>query len=155
MAGMELLGRMVNIIPVAAGAPFKFRSASVAMFVISGATAAPTINERTSFGGSDTAISVIKNVYWTTANNGTAAWSKLTYVSGTAPFTSGPLSTYTHGTTTGLTTATVSVFHVFSSELSDPNNYLNCAVGGSGTGIVVVGDLVHQRPPANLEILGA
>lgn len=157
MAGMEALGRICNIVPAlgSGNTPLKMRGASGFMILISGATAVATVNERSSFAGSDTAIAVIKNVYWTTASNGTVAWSKLTFVNGVAPFGSGPLSTYTHGTTTGLTTATVSVFHVLTSELSDPNNYINVVVTGSGTGIAIPYDLVTQRGPANLEVLGS
>lgn len=156
MAGMEALGRLCNVIPIAAGKPFKMRSASVAMVVITGAAAAPTVNERTSFGGADTALAAIKNIYWSTATDGTAAWNKITYPTASATFTTGaPLSTYTHGTTAGLTTANCSVFHIFTSELSDPFNYLNIAVGGAGLAQVYLGDLVVQRAPANLEIVGS
>lgn len=148
MAGMEALGRVCDIIPIAAGKPFKLRGASAVMFCVTGAAAQPTINERSSFGGSDTALAVIKDVYWSTATDGTAAWSKL--------IISPTVSTYTHGTTTGLTTATMSVFHVFTSMLSDPFNYLNC-VSTAGPALItaVLYDLVHQRGPANLEIKGS
>lgn len=148
MAGMEALGRLCNVIPIAAGKPFKLRGASGALFVVTGATAQPTLNERSSFGGSDTAIAVIKTIYWATATDGTAAWNKLIPAS--------PLSTYTHGTTTGLTTAAMTAFHVFTSMLSDPNNYLN-VVSTAGPALVtaIPYDLVHQRGPANLEILGS
>lgn len=155
MAGMEALGRLCNVIPIAASAPFKFRGASTVMVVATGATAVVTLQQSNAFGGTYSNLAAIKNVYWTTQTNGTAAWSKLTYVNGVAPFGSGPLATYTHGTTTGLTTATCSVFHIFTSELSDPNNYLQVVMGGSGLCSVYLGDLVVQRGPANLEVLGS
>lgn len=148
MAGMEALGRVCDVIPIAAGKPFKMRGASACLFVVTGAAAQPTLNERSSFGGSDTALAVIKDVYWATATDGTAAWNKLVI--------SPTVSTYTHGTTTGLTTATMTAFHVFTSELSDPFNYLNC-VSTAGPALVtaILYDLVHQRGPANLEIKGS
>ena len=148
MAGMEALGRVCDVIPIAAGKPFKLRGASACLFVVTGSAAQPTINERSSFSGSDTAISVIKNVYWSTATDGTVAWSKLVI--------SPAVSTYIHGTTTGLTTATMSAFHVFTSQLSDPFNYLNC-VSTAGPALItaILYDLVHQRGPANLEVKGA
>lgn len=147
MAGMEALGRVCDVIPIAAGKPFKVRGASAVLFVVTGAAAQPTINERSSFAGADTALAVIKTVYWSTATDGTAAWSKLIVAN---------LSTYTHGTTTGLTTATMSAFHIFTSMLSDPFNYLNC-VSTAGPALVtaILYDLVHQRGPANLEIKGS
>lgn len=148
MAGMEALGRVCNIIPIAAGKPFKMRGASAVMVCVTGAAAQPTLNERSSFAGSDTALAVIKDVYWSTATDGTAAWNKL--------IISPTVSTYTHGTTTGLTTAAMTVFHVFTSMLSDPFNYLNVVnTAGSSLITVIPFDLVHQRGPANLEILGS
>ena len=112
MAGMEVLGRNANIIPVAKAAPFKMRSASSAMIVCTipsvGSGDTFTINEQTSFGGGTTAIPVIKNIYWTAALNGTAAWNKITYsqtnLTGIFLTAGGPLSAITLGTagTTGL-----------------------------------------------------
>jgi hypothetical protein len=144
---MEMLGRTVNVIPIASGKPFKLRSASVVMVVVTGATAVITLNERSSFGGADTALAAIRDVYWSTATDGTAGWNKLIF--------SPQVSTYTHGTTTGLTTAAMTVFHVYTSQLSDPFNYLNAVATGSGLCSVTLGDLVHQRAPASLEILGS
>lgn len=147
MAGQEALGRVCDVIPIAAGKPFKLRGASGALFVVTGAAAQPTLNERSSFAGSDTPLAVIKNIYWSTATDGTVAWNKLTVSN---------LSTYIHGTTSGLTTATMTAFHVFTSMLSDPFNYLN-VVSTAGPALVtaILYDLVHQRGPANLEIKGA
>jgi hypothetical protein len=156
MAGMEVLGRLANVIPIAAGAPFKIRGASCHMVVVTGATAVATLAQDSSFGGGfATAAAIVKNIYWTTATNGTAAWSKLTYVNGTAPFAAGPLSTFTLGTTTGLTTAIAAVFHIFTSELADPYNYIKVTMTGGGLCSVFSSDLTPQRAPANLEIMGA
>jgi hypothetical protein len=157
MAGMETLGRLCNVIPIASGVAFKMRGASVAMFVLTGSTAVATLQQQPGFGGTPVTLPMIKDVYWSTQTNGTAAWNKLTYNANAlaAPFASGPIATYTHGTTTGLTTATCSVFHIFTSELSDPENYVLCTATGSGLLSVYLGDLVHQRGPANLEILSA
>jgi len=143
---MELLGRACNIIPIAAGKPFRMRGASTAMIVVTGAAAVPILNNRATFAGSDTALAVIRVVYWSTATDGTAAWNKL--------IISPSVSTYTHGTTTGLTTANMSAFHVFTSQLTDPNAYLNVTVT-SGLIYAVLGDLTVQRGPASLELLGA
>lgn len=164
MAGMEALGRLFNVVGAlgSGNTPIKFRGASGIAVVVSGSTAVVTVNERSSFSGGDTAIFVIKNVYWTTATNATVAWSKLAFNLAVAPYLTGgpssgpgPLSTYTHGTTTGLTTATLSVFHIFTSQLSDPNNYVNVVITGSGSGYAIPYDLVSARGPANLEVMGA
>ncbi len=163
---MEVLGRNANIIPLAKSQSFKMRGASSAMITCSipsvGSGDTFTVNEASSFAGGLTAITVIKNIYWATAANGTVAWQKITYsqtnLTGIFLTAGGPLSAITLGTagTTGLTTALVAVFHVFTSELSDPNNYIQCTVTGSnGLVNVVLSDLVVQRAPANLEILAS
>lgn len=154
MAGMESLGRLCNVIPIAAGAAFKMRSASVVQVLCTGNDTF-TVQEATSFGGSYAPVAVIKNVYWTTANNGTAAWNKFTYVNGTNLLSAITLNSSGAGTPAAMVNATCGVFHVFTSELSDPNNYLKITVGASGLVQVYLGDLVTQRGPANLEILGA
>lgn len=157
MAGMEGLGRLFNVIPnITTNSKFKIRGASAVTVVVSGATAVVTLAQDSAFGGSfSTSAPVIKNVYWATAADGTAAWNKLTFVAGTAPFTSGPLATYTHGTTTGLTTAVMSAFCVYTSEFSDPNSYLRVTMTGSGIAQILHHDLVHQRTPVNLETLAS
>jgi hypothetical protein len=147
MAGQEALGRVLDIIPIAAGKPFKMRNASGVMFVTTGSTSAPVLNERSSFGGSDTALPVIKTVYWSTATDGTAVWNKLILPAA--------VSTFTLGTTAGLTTALMCAFHVYTSHLSDPFNYLNLVGGGSGLNYAVLYDLTVQRGPAALEIKGS
>lgn len=159
MAGMEALGRLCNVvnINVTSNAIFKMRGASCAMVVLYGSSAVVTLAQDSTYGGSfSTALACIKNVYWrATPGDGTVVWNKLTYVSGTAPYTSGPLSTYTHGSTTGLSTAYLSVFHIFTSEMSDPYDYVKATITGSGNATIIPVDLVHQRAPANLEIISS
>jgi hypothetical protein len=161
---METLGRVNNVIPnVSTNAVFKIRGASTVQVVVTGAAAVVTLAYDSTFGGSfSNAGYFIKNVYWSTSAAGTAAWSKMTYNLANAPYlTGGPggvpgaLSTYTHGTTSGLTTAVMSCFHVFTSEFSDPYNYLKVTMTGSGIAQIIMGDLVVQRAPANLEILAS
>jgi hypothetical protein len=159
MAGMEALGRLCNVvnINISTNAIFKQRGASCTMVVLYGAAAVVTLAQDISYGGAfATALACIKNIYWrATPGDGTVVWNKLAYVNGTAPFGSGPLSTYTHGTTTGLTTAYLSVFHIFTSEMSDPYDYIKVTITGSGNASIFPVDLVHQRAPANLEIISS
>ena len=158
MAGMEGLGRLFNVIPnVSTNAVFKIRGASCHAVVVSGAAAVVTLAQDSTFGGGfATAANVIKNVYWrATPGDGTVVWNKLTFVNGTAPFASGPISTYTHGTTVGLTTAVTSVFHIFTSELADPFSYIKVTMTGAGIAQIIPVDLTPQRAPANLELLSS
>jgi len=150
VAGMEALGRVCQVIPIAAGKAFKMRNASGVMVVCTG-TDTFTVNEATSFGGSYTSVQVIKNVYGSTATDGTAAWTKLTYVNGATPLSAVTIG----GGSPTIASAAMLAFHVFTSELSDPNNYLKITVAASGLVQVVPYDLMAQRAPANLEILGS
>lgn len=147
MAGMEQLGRNVNVIPIASGKPFKFRGASVVSFLCTG-TDTFTVRIGSSFAVNATAPGpVIRTVYWSTASDGTVGWSKLILAAAADNIVT--------GTTAGLTTATVAWFSIYTSELADPNNYIKCTATAAGLVIAILGDLTHQRGPANLELLGA
>lgn len=154
MAGMESLGRLDNVIAIAAGQAFKFRGASTVEVTCTGNDTF-TVNQSSSYGGSYTAVNVIKNIYWATASNGTAGWSKFTWVNTTTPLSAITLNSGGAGTPASIVNATVAVFHVFTSELSDPNDYLKITVGASGLVQIRMTDLVVQRAPANLEVLGS
>lgn len=138
MAGMEALGRICNVIPIAAANAFSLKQASGAMIVCTGNDTF-TLNKSSSFGGSYTALSVITRYYTNTATNGTAVWAAATQAAGSTV-------TQSSGTT---------VFHVLTSQLADPNDYLKITVGASGLVAVVLYDLAVQRKPANLTIPGA
>ena len=148
MAGQEALGRLFNLVPNAISHPFKLRGASGVAIMTTGADAVVTVKEDSTFGGSfSTTLAAIKTVYWATASDGTVIWNKLTVSS---------IGTFTHGTTSGLTTAVATVFHLFTSMLTDPNDYIKITCTGTTPVCVAIPyDLVHQRGPANLEIQGA
>lgn len=154
MSGMEALGRLVNVIPIAAGKPFKMRGASGVLFVVTGNDTF-TLKASSSFGGAYSALTAINDVYWTTGTDGTAAWNKFRFLdaaNGGALVNNFKIGA---GGTAGLTTATAAAFHVFTSQLSDPNDYLEVTVAATGLVTAIPYDLVTQRGPANLEILGA
>jgi hypothetical protein len=120
------------------------------MIVVTGATAVITMTQAAGFAGTPQTLLCIKNVYASTASNGTAAWTKAITWSNT----SAPLATYTHGAGS-LVGAAMSAFTVFTSELADPFNYVIATATGSGLCYVVTGDMIHQRTPANLAIMAA
>lgn len=168
MSGMELLGRELNVIPIAAGQAFKGRGASAYTFVAYNANATTTttvtLTQGSVYGTVSTALYAIKDVYTTTAVNGTAVWTKQTYNVAVAPWLAGgpnsgpgPTNTFTfNNTAQNFVTAACCVFCVFTSELADPYDYIECAISGSGGLVIAIPhDLVSQRAPANLEILGA
>lgn len=148
MAGMEGLGRVVNVIPIAACAGMKMRGASSITFVCTGNDTF-TLTVASSFGGTYSAPpttslggGMIHNYYTATATNGTAAWTdtKLAYGS------------YVNAVT--IASGTVA-FTIFTSQFTDPACYVKCSVGSGGLVTAIHHDLVVQRDPKNLEILGA
>lgn len=147
---MESLGRLCNVIPIAAGAAFKMRSASVAQVTCTGADTF-TVQTSSSFGGAYAPANMIKNVYGSAQTNGTAAWTKLAYVNGNTPLSAVAIG----GGSPTIAGATVLVFHLFTSEFPDPTDYVKITVAAAGLVQVYLGDLVSQRAPANMEILGA
>jgi hypothetical protein len=151
---MEGLGRVFNVVPIITGGPaISLNGCSAVTFVITGSTAVPTLTIATSFGGTyrasgffSPAWTPITRVYWSTATDGTVAWAKATITAA---------ATYTHGTTTGLTTAVGSVFTIFGSQIPDPYTYIKCTVTGSGIGAAILHDLTVMRAPANLPKVSA
>ena len=139
MAGMYGLGRVFNVIPIAAGAAFKLRGASAVTFVCTGNDTF-TVTASGSFGGSYTSPgNIITRKQTCTATNGTAAWVESTQAASNAvTIASGAV-----------------VFSVLTSQLADPNDYVKVSVGASGLVTAILHDLVVARKPSNLEILWA
>lgn len=139
MAGMHGLGRVFNVIPIAAGNALKLRGASAVSFVCTGNDTF-TLTVASTFGGSYASPGNIITKKWTnTSTNGTAAWVEATQAASNAV-------TISSGTV---------VFTVLTSQIADPSAYLKVSAGGSGLVTAVLHDLTVGRKPANLEILGA
>lgn len=139
MAGMNGLGRVFNSVPIAAGQGLKFRGASAVTFECTGNDTF-TVTVASSYGGSyATPGNIITKKTTCTATNGTASYVDATQSASNAV-------TISSGTVW---------FTVYTSQLSDPNNYIKCSVGASGLVRAIFHDLVVQRRPGNLEILGA
>ncbi|KUN03150.1 hypothetical protein AQI95_24645 [Streptomyces yokosukanensis] len=139
MAGMYGLGRVFNVIPIAAGNAFKMRGASAVTFVCTGNDTF-TVTASSSFGGSYSSPgNIVTRKQTCTATNGTAAWVEATQAASNAV-------TSASGTV---------VFSVLTSQLADPNDYVKVSVGGSGLVTAILHDLVVARKPANLEVLGS
>ncbi|WP_159056566.1 hypothetical protein [Streptomyces yokosukanensis] len=133
------LGRVFNVIPIAAGNAFKMRGASAVTFVCTGNDTF-TVTASSSFGGSYSSPgNIVTRKQTCTATNGTAAWVEATQAASNAV-------TSASGTV---------VFSVLTSQLADPNDYVKVSVGGSGLVTAILHDLVVARKPANLEVLGS
>jgi len=138
---MEGLGRLLDAVPIAAGNAFKFRGASAITFLCTGNDTF-TITVASTFGGSyATPGNIINHFYQRIDTNATHAWSKQTQSASNAVVQANA----------GYTTA----FEVLTSMIADPSAYIKVSVGGSGLVTAVLHDLVVQRKPANLEVLGS
>jgi hypothetical protein len=140
MAGMEGLGRVFDVVPIAAGQILKMRNASSVTFVCTGADTF-TVTVGTSHAAAATDPGNIINHYYQRADtNGTNAWTKQTQAADNAVIQA---------------SADTTVFTVFTSQFSDPNKYIKCTPSASGLVMAIFHDLVVQRAPANLEILNS
>jgi hypothetical protein len=139
MAGMEGLGRLINVVPIAAGAGLSMKGTSAVTFICTGNDTF-TLTVASTFAGSyATPGAIITRTYTNTSTNGTAAWVKATQVAAnTVVIASGSVA-----------------FAVFGSQLPDPKAYVKVSVGASGLVMAVFHDLTVQRGPANLAIVGA
>jgi hypothetical protein len=153
----EGLGRLFNVVPIAAGVALNFAIAPAITFVCTGNDTF-TLTVATSFGASyvtppTTAIGggLIRNYYTNTSTNGTAAWAKTTL----------SISAATCVNAVTISSGTVA-FAVYSVDLpafgaSDTTNYeyIKCSVGSGGLVTAILHDPYHQRTPANLTLPSA
>jgi len=139
MAGMQGLGRLFNVVPIAAGRGLYVGNCSAVQLICTGNDTF-TVTVASTFGGSyATPGNIITQTYTNTATNGSAAWVKATQAASNA-----------------VTIASGSVaFSVFGSQLADPKVYVKVTAGGSGLVMAILHDLTYQRGPANLQIVSA
>jgi hypothetical protein len=140
MAGMEGLGRIFDVVPIAAGLVLKMRGASAVTYVCTGADTF-TVTVGTSHAAAATSPGNIFTHYYQRADTvGAVAWTKVTQAASNAIVQAGAYTT---------------VFTVFTSQFSDPNDYVKCLQSSAGLVTAIFHDLVVQRAPANLEVLNA
>lgn len=139
MAEMEGLGRLFNVVPIAAGVALSMRDCESITFICTGNDTF-TITVSATFGGSyATPGNIITRKYTNTATAGTAKWVKATQsASNAVTISSGSVS-----------------FWIGQSQLADPAAYVKCTASGSGLVTAVLHDLEAQRGPANLAAVSA
>ena len=136
---IESLGRLVDVVPIAAGAGLSMKNAAGVLFVCTGADTF-TLTSAPSFGGSYvTPGSIIVRTYKSTANNGTSAWTRVNQ---------------TAANTVVNASGTVA-FWVDGASLPDTHTYVKLSAAGSGLVTAIYSDLLVQRAPQNLAIKGA
>lgn len=140
MSYMEGLGRVFNVVPIAAGQGISLKNASAVTFICSGNDTF-TLTSATTFGGSYTSPgNIITAKYTNTATNGTGAWSARTSQTASNAVT----------ISSGLVVVTIG-----QAQLPDPAAYVKMSVGSAGLVVAILHDLKVKRAPNNLPILGA
>lgn len=136
---MEGLGRLFNVVPIAAGRGLRLDQGRAVTFVCTGNDTF-TLTCAAGFAGSyATPGNTITRVYTNTATNGSAAWVKVDQAASNAVvIASGSVA-----------------FHVSGDSLPDTKNYVKVSVGASGLVMAILHDLYFQRTPANLPIVSA
>jgi len=139
VAGVEALGRLNNVVPIAAGRGLRFDKCSGYLFVCTGNDTF-TVTVANGFAGSyATPGNIITRTWTNTATNGSAAWVKAVQAASNAVvIASGSVA-----------------FHVLATQLPDVKNYIKVSVGASGLVFAVQYDLLEQRVPENLAIVSA
>lgn len=150
MAGMQGLGRVLDVVHDASGNMFTLKNASAVTFIskASGASSIAVVAAKT-FGGS--------TQNWTTANGygQPGFWYQNTTVNGTAGWTKQTASWSTNTLTLAGTTGYTSVVTFYTSQFADAYQYIQATGTNTTTLIAVLHDLTVARTPVNLALLGA
>lgn len=137
---IEGLGRVINVVPVAAGQSISLKDAQGVTFFCYGAAEVFTLQSSAAAGSGQANLASISRYQDCTAANGTAKWTEQTQA---AAATITP--------TSGHTVA----FYVDANDLPAASKYVNVNHTSAGLVVAVVHDLAVQRDPANLAALSA
>lgn len=149
MSGMEGLGRLFNVISTADTKAFDMSQCSAVSLLVtaSGASSIALTAAKTFSGSYDnftTAAGFGQPGHWyqSTADDGTAGWTKQTS------------SWSSNSLTLAGTSGYMSLVDIFGSQMADGYQYLKVTCT-NGTLVVITHDLTVQRSPVNLKILGS
>ena len=133
---MEGLGRVVNVVPIAAGTLISLKDAAGVTFVVTGNDTF-TLKSAATYNGSVTALATITNYYTNTSTSGAAEWVAASQAAAsTVVIASGAAS-----------------FFVDASDLPAAAEYVEVTVAASGLVMATLHDLLVQRTPPNLRQL--
>jgi len=135
---MEGLGRLFDVVTVAAGQSISLKQAAGVTFVCSAAAASTsfTVNSQPSAGGSATACAAVTRVYTRSAHTGTVAWSD-----------SGDITAESN---VPVANGSEAAFYVDAADLPAGSPYVEVVVTGTGTVIAILHDLAQQENPKYL-----
>jgi hypothetical protein len=136
---VEALGRLFNVIPIAAGVAVNLKEWGAVTFVCTGNDTF-TLTSSDAFAGSYASPgNIITRKYTNAQTNGTAAWVEATQAASNAV-------TIASGTV---------VIHVDASQLPDGHAFLKCAAGAAGLVKAIVHDSHRPRRPSTYAALSA
>jgi hypothetical protein len=134
--GMEGLGRVFNVIPVAAGVGVSLKKAMGVTFVCTGNDTF-TLQSMTAYNSGNVALPAITNYYTSTSTAGSAAWTDHTQApASTVVIASGAAS-----------------FYVDCGDLPAGADWVEVTVAASGLVMAIVHDLYYGEDPKNLPLL--
>jgi len=139
MSAMEMLGRTINVVPIASGVALKLAGGIGYTFVTTGSDTFTVTFSALFASGFATGGTLTCNVYKTASASGTAAWV---------------LDNTLISTNTVVTTVTT-CFYISDVFAPDGKVYVKCTAGGAGLVMAIQGDLTVKRTPPNLAILSA
>jgi len=133
---MEGLGRVVNVVPIAAGTLISLKDAAGVTFVVTGDDTF-TLKSAATYNGSTSTLATITNYYTNTSTAGAAEWVAATQAAAdNISIASGAAS-----------------FYVDASDLPAAAEYVEVTVAASGLVMAILHDLLVQRTPPNLRQL--
>ncbi len=133
---IEGLGRLYNIVPIAAGTLISVKDAAGIEFCVTGNDTF-TLASAATYNGTTTNLAVITDYFTCTSTSGGAKWAAATQAaSASLAITSG-----------------AALFYVDAAALPSNAEYLEVSVAASGLVSAIVINLLVQRAPANLRQL--
>lgn len=136
---MEGLGRLFNVVPIAAGKSISLKHAAGVTFVCTGGDTF-TVKSQPSAGGTATALAAITRKYTSSATDGTVAWTDSGDITAVSAVTiaSGMVS-----------------FYIDAADLPASASYVEVTVAATGLVMAIVHDLAIQISPNLLPLLNA
>jgi hypothetical protein len=133
---MEGLGRVVNVVPIAAGTLISMKDCAGITFVVTGDDVF-TLKSAATYNGSPSTLATITNYYTNTSTAGAAPWLAANQAAAdNVSIASGAAS-----------------FYVDASDLPAAAEYVEVTVAASGLVMAILHDLLVQRTPPNLRQL--
>lgn len=138
----EALGRLYDVVTVAAGQSVSLKNAAGVTFICSAAAASTsfTVNSQPSAGGSATALTAVTRVYTRTAHTGTVAWTD-----------SGDITAESN---VPVANGSEAAFYIDAADLPAGSPYVEVVVTGTGTVVAILSDLFSQQNPKYLPVPG-